>query len=158
MARERLSTFITSFNRLTVFFAFPQASGSAKVRRPAPSDRPAKLPAPTLRQRGPGEREGGAHEPYLHDQRMTDDIVSLSQYENIRRLRFLISWYRREAKSQPFQWAPRDKTTWWVWWHTATFFILKIVFNRKKTLCVIHGVPIEVFAQKYKDIWFCCII
>lgn len=53
-------------------FAFLQTSRPAQVRCPAPSDCPAKFPAPTLHQRGPGERAGGTHEPHLHNQCMSN--------------------------------------------------------------------------------------
>lgn len=45
-----------------------QASGPTKVRRPTPSQCSAKFPASALRQRGPGEGEGGALESNLHHQ------------------------------------------------------------------------------------------
>lgn len=46
-----------------------QESGPTKVRRPTSSQRPAKFSASALRQRGPGEGEGGALKSNLHNQR-----------------------------------------------------------------------------------------
>lgn len=60
-------------------FAFCQACGPAEIRCPTPPDRVTKFPASTLRQRSPGQREGGTHEPYLHGQRKSN--VQLSKTE-----------------------------------------------------------------------------